>query len=78
MPSALEKAFIANLESESIWRAAVKFEAENGELKGESELLIRARTVADTETSSYEDEVPASGSDDGRQHSIGSPKMPAN
>lgn len=45
----LEKAFIANPESEQIWLAAVKLEAENGELGVARELLIRARTVADTE-----------------------------
>lgn len=45
----LERAFIANPESEQIWLAAVKLEAENGELGVARELLIRARTVADTE-----------------------------
>ena len=45
----LERAFIANPESEQIWLAAVKLEAENGELDVARELLIRARTVADTE-----------------------------
>ena len=52
VPSArevLEKAFIANPESEQIWLAAVKLEAENGELDVARELLVRARTVADTE-----------------------------
>jgi pre-mRNA-processing factor 6 len=46
---ALELAFVANPESEQIWLAAVKLEAENGELNVARELLIRARTVADTE-----------------------------
>ena len=45
----LERAFVANPESEHIWLAAVKLEAENGELKVARELLIRARTVADTQ-----------------------------
>jgi len=45
----LERAFVANPESEQIWLAAVKLEAENGELKVARELLIRARTVADTQ-----------------------------
>ncbi|KAG1772194.1 hypothetical protein EV702DRAFT_1246578 [Suillus placidus] len=42
-------AFIANPESEQIWLAAVKLEAENGELGIATELLVRAQTVADTE-----------------------------
>jgi len=45
----LERAFVANKESESIWLAAVKLEAENGELGVARELLVRARTVAGTE-----------------------------
>jgi pre-mRNA-processing factor 6 len=45
----LERAFVRNLESEQIWLAAVKLEAENGELGVARELLVRARTVADTE-----------------------------
>ncbi|CAA7269716.1 unnamed protein product [Cyclocybe aegerita] len=45
----LEQAFVANPESEQIWLAAVKLEAENGEFAVARELLIRARTVADTE-----------------------------
>ena len=45
----LERAFVANPESEQIWLAAVKLEAENGELEVARELLIRARTVADTQ-----------------------------
>ena len=32
-----------------IWLAAVKLEVENGELEVARELLIRARTVADTQ-----------------------------
>lgn len=47
--SVLEQAFVANPESEQIWLAAVKLEAENGELQVAKELLGRARTVADTE-----------------------------
>ncbi len=45
----LERAFVANSESEQIWLAAVKLEAENGELGVARELLVRARTVADTQ-----------------------------
>ncbi|RPD70660.1 hypothetical protein L226DRAFT_525757 [Lentinus tigrinus ALCF2SS1-7] len=45
----LERAFIANSESQQIWLAAVKLEAENGELGVARELLVRARTVADTQ-----------------------------
>ena len=45
----LEKSFVANPESEQIWLAAVKLEAENGELGVARELLVRARTVADTQ-----------------------------
>ena len=45
----LERAFVKNSESEQIWLAAVKLEAENGELAVARELLVRARTVADTE-----------------------------
>ena len=45
----LERAFVRNSESELIWLAAVKLEAENGELAVARELLVRARTVADTE-----------------------------
>ena len=45
----LDEAFIANPESEQIWLAAVKLEAENGEWNNARELLARARKVADTE-----------------------------
>ena len=45
----LERAFVANPESEEIWLAAVKLEAKNGELGVARELLVRTRTVADTE-----------------------------
>ena len=45
----LERAFVSNPESEQVWLAAVKLEAENGELKVSRELLIRARIVADTQ-----------------------------
>ena len=45
----LEGAFVAIPESEQIWLAAVKLEAENGELEVARELLIRVRTVADTQ-----------------------------
>ena len=56
VPSArgiLEKAFVANPESEEIWLAAVKLEAENGELDVARKLLERARSVADTERVSF-------------------------
>ena len=46
----LERAFVRNSESEQIWLAAVKLEAENGELGVARELLVRAPTVADTES----------------------------
>ena len=49
----LEQAFVANPESESIWLAAVKLEAENGEWEVARELLARARKVADTERVSF-------------------------
>ena len=49
----LERAFVANSESEQIWLAAVKLEAENGELGVARELLVRARTVADTQRVSH-------------------------
>lgn len=49
----LERSFVANPESEQIWLAAVKLEAENGEFGVARELLIRARTVADTERVSH-------------------------
>jgi hypothetical protein len=49
----LERSFVANPESEQIWLAAVKLEAENGEFGVARELLIRARTVADTERVSF-------------------------
>ena len=45
----LAKAFDVNPESEQIWLAAVKLEAENGELEVAKKLLVRARTVADTQ-----------------------------
>ena len=45
----LEQAFVANPESEQIWLAAVKLEAENDELQVARELLARARKVAGTE-----------------------------
>ena len=45
----LERAFVRSSESEQIWLATVKLEAENGELGVARELLVRARTVADTE-----------------------------
>lgn len=47
--SVLEQAFDANPESEQIWLAAFKFEAQNGKWAVARELLERARTVANTE-----------------------------
>ncbi|KAF8503248.1 hypothetical protein F5888DRAFT_1799581 [Russula emetica] len=47
--AALERAFVRNSESEQIWLPAVKLEAENRELAVARELLVHARTVADTE-----------------------------
>jgi hypothetical protein len=48
----LERAFVRNSDSEQIWLAAVKLEAENGELDVARKLLVRvcvrARIVADT------------------------------
>ena len=55
----LEQAFVANPESEQIWLAAVKLEAENGELGVARELLVRARTVADTQRVSARPRVVA-------------------
>ena len=45
----LERAFAANEKSEKIWLAAVKLEAENGELLVARELLNRARDLAGTQ-----------------------------
>jgi pre-mRNA-processing factor 6 len=45
----LERVFVANPESEQIWLAAVKLEAENAKLEVARELFICARTVADTQ-----------------------------
>ena len=55
--SILEEAFVANPESEQIWLAAVKLEAENGEWTVARELLARARKVADTERVSASDRL---------------------
>jgi hypothetical protein len=40
---------VRNSESEQIWLAVIKLEAENGELAVARELLVRTQTVADTE-----------------------------
>lgn len=45
----LKRAFDANPESEGIWLAAIKLEAENGEITAARQLMERARTVAATE-----------------------------
>ena len=47
--SVLEAAFDANPESEQIWLAAFKFEAQNGKWAVARQLLERARAVANTE-----------------------------
>lgn len=45
----LGRAFAANPESEGIWLAAIKLEAENGEIEAARQLMARARDVAATE-----------------------------
>lgn len=45
----LTEAFSANPESEEIWLAACKLEAENGELLNARTLLARARSIAGTD-----------------------------
>jgi pre-mRNA-processing factor 6 len=45
----LKRAFDANPESEGIWLAAIKLEAENGEIAAARQLMERARAVAATE-----------------------------
>lgn len=45
----LGRAFTANPESESIWLAAIKLEAENGQIQAARQLMERARAVAATE-----------------------------
>ena len=45
----LARAFEANPDSEGIWLAAVKLEAENGEIAAAKELMQRARDVSGTE-----------------------------
>lgn len=52
----LSRAFEANPESEGIWLAAVKLEAENGELDAARKLMARAREVAGTERVSDEED----------------------
>lgn len=47
--SVLEAAFDANPESEQIWLAAFKFEAQNGQWGVARQLLERARSIANTE-----------------------------
>lgn len=49
----LERAFEANPDSEKIWLAAVKLEAENGELDVARMLLTRAREKSNTERVSF-------------------------
>lgn len=45
----LGKAFEANPESEGIWLAAIKLEAENHQIEAARQLMARARDVAATE-----------------------------
>jgi hypothetical protein len=45
----LERAFDMKAESEQIWLTVAKLEAENNELNAARALLVRARTIADTE-----------------------------
>lgn len=45
----LGRAFEANPESEGIWLAAIKLEAENKEIEAARQLMARARDVAGTE-----------------------------
>lgn len=47
--STLEAAFDANPESEQIWLAAFKFEAQNGQWTVARQLLEKARSIANTE-----------------------------
>jgi len=47
--SILEEAFKANPESEQIWLAASKLEAENGQLEAARKLLTHARQIANTD-----------------------------
>lgn len=45
----LGRAFAANPESEGIWLAAIKLEAENGQIDAARKLMQRARDVAGSE-----------------------------
>lgn len=45
----LGRAFAANPESEGIWLAAIKLEAENDQIEAARQLMSRARDVAGTE-----------------------------
>jgi len=56
----LAKLFDANPESEQIWLAAVNIEAESREYRAARDLLVRARTVADTERVSEPPDASAS------------------
>lgn len=49
----LGKAFEANPESEGIWLAAIKLEAENSQIEAARQLMARARDVAATERVRY-------------------------
>jgi pre-mRNA-processing factor 6 len=50
----LDQAFAANPESEQIWLAAFKLEAENGQWEALRMLSERARAIADTERVSFD------------------------
>lgn len=54
----LGRAFEANPDSEGIWLAAVKLEAENGEIDAARELMKRAREVAGTDRVSTVGHIP--------------------
>lgn len=45
----LSRAFESNPDSEGIWLAAVKLEAENGQIEAAKQLMQRAREVSGTE-----------------------------
>jgi pre-mRNA-processing factor 6 len=51
--SILGDAFSANPESEQIWLAACKLEAENNQIAAARQLMKRARDVAGTDRVSY-------------------------
>lgn len=54
----LSRAFEANPDSEGIWLAAVKLEAENGQIEAAKQLMQRAREVSGTERVSLAEKDP--------------------